>query len=123
MELTCTSIITDDATALKVLGELRSLGVGVHLDAFGVGFISLSSLRRLRCGAPPAYRPRPGDEASYTFASNSATKSVMDNCSSAAWSFNEGLLFTSEAEVDPFRRASPLLHRSNRQAKAQAAGG
>jgi diguanylate cyclase (GGDEF)-like protein len=46
LEITEAVLIDDDQTALLVLNELKSLGVGVALDDFGTGYSSLSYLRR-----------------------------------------------------------------------------
>ena len=37
----------EEASVIKVLHELRELGVGIALDDFGTGFASLSALKRL----------------------------------------------------------------------------
>jgi len=47
LELTETAVARDERAAAAVLGELRSLGVGVALDDFGTGYSSLTSLRNL----------------------------------------------------------------------------
>lgn len=48
MELTETSVISDEANATELLGKLRQLGVRVWLDDFGTGYSSLSHLRRVQ---------------------------------------------------------------------------
>jgi diguanylate cyclase (GGDEF)-like protein len=46
IEITEAVLIGDDEAALKILHELRSIGVQVALDDFGTGYSSLSYLRR-----------------------------------------------------------------------------
>ena len=48
LELTETAVISDEAHATELLGQLRQLGVRVWLDDFGTGFSSLSHLRRVQ---------------------------------------------------------------------------
>lgn len=48
LELTETSVISDEANATELLGKLRQLGVRVWLDDFGTGYSSLSHLRRVQ---------------------------------------------------------------------------
>ncbi|GIW98305.1 MAG: transcriptional regulator [Pirellulaceae bacterium] len=45
LEITESAMIADARIAYETLSELRRLGVGIHLDDFGVGMSSLSSLR------------------------------------------------------------------------------
>jgi diguanylate cyclase (GGDEF)-like protein len=47
LELTETVLMRDSASAIEVLGLLRSKGFGVSLDDFGTGYSSLSYLKRL----------------------------------------------------------------------------
>ncbi|MHA7156254.1 putative bifunctional diguanylate cyclase/phosphodiesterase [Arthrobacter sp. TMN-50] len=47
LEITETSIMTDQAASTKNLGGLRALGVGVEIDDFGTGYSSISYLRKL----------------------------------------------------------------------------
>jgi EAL domain-containing protein (putative c-di-GMP-specific phosphodiesterase class I) len=46
LEITEAVLIGDDETALRILNEMRALGVRVALDDFGTGYSSLSYLRR-----------------------------------------------------------------------------
>jgi len=46
LEVTESSLITDAISALKTMRELASLGVGLHMDDFGVGYSSLHYLQR-----------------------------------------------------------------------------
>jgi diguanylate cyclase (GGDEF)-like protein/PAS domain S-box-containing protein len=46
LEITEAVLIDDDEAALRILHELRSIGVRVALDDFGTGYSSLSYLRR-----------------------------------------------------------------------------
>jgi EAL domain-containing protein (putative c-di-GMP-specific phosphodiesterase class I) len=46
LEITEQALMDDWATAVEVVGELRSLGVGVAVDDFGTGYSSLRYLRR-----------------------------------------------------------------------------
>ena len=46
LEITEAVLIDDDEAALRILHELRSLGVQIALDDFGTGYSSLSYLRR-----------------------------------------------------------------------------
>lgn len=48
LELTETSVISDEVNATELLGKLRQLGVRVWLDDFGTGYSSLSHLRRVQ---------------------------------------------------------------------------
>lgn len=47
LEITETAITADGPLVLELLSDLRSLGVGVAVDDFGVGYSSLAMLRRL----------------------------------------------------------------------------
>jgi EAL domain-containing protein (putative c-di-GMP-specific phosphodiesterase class I) len=47
LELTEGTLIEDSELSLRVLGDLRAIGVAVALDDFGTGYASLSFLRRL----------------------------------------------------------------------------
>ncbi len=47
LEITESALMKDPDTAVAVLGELRSKGVRISVDDFGVGYSSLSHLRRL----------------------------------------------------------------------------
>lgn len=46
LEITEAALIDDDDAALRILHELRSIGVQIALDDFGTGYSSLSYLRR-----------------------------------------------------------------------------
>ena len=46
VEVTETSLIDDQETSLKILGELREAGLKVWLDDFGTGYSSLSHLKQ-----------------------------------------------------------------------------
>jgi len=46
LELTESTIMQDDAVTVRVLRELREMGMGLALDDFGTGYSSLSYLRR-----------------------------------------------------------------------------
>lgn len=48
IEITETAIIGDDAAALRMVEELRAMGVGLALDDFGTGHSSLTRLQSLR---------------------------------------------------------------------------
>jgi diguanylate cyclase (GGDEF)-like protein len=48
VEVTETSITADPVRAMKVLNEVRELGVRIAIDDFGTGYSSLSYLRRLQ---------------------------------------------------------------------------
>ena len=50
LEITESTIMQDDETTRRSLEEIRDLGVGIALDDFGVGFSSLSYLRRFPIG-------------------------------------------------------------------------
>jgi diguanylate cyclase len=45
LELTETAALRDNGSALKILGDLRAMGVGISLDDYGTGFSTLSYLR------------------------------------------------------------------------------
>jgi diguanylate cyclase len=45
LELTETAALLDNGSALKILGDLREMGVGISLDDYGTGFSTLSYLR------------------------------------------------------------------------------
>ncbi|MEP7053990.1 MAG: EAL domain-containing protein [Actinomycetota bacterium] len=47
LELTETGLMADPSAALRVLAELRKLGVGIALDDFGTGYSSLTYLHQL----------------------------------------------------------------------------
>jgi diguanylate cyclase (GGDEF)-like protein len=47
LEVTESVLMTDPARAMKVLGELRDLGVSLALDDFGTGWSSLTHLQRM----------------------------------------------------------------------------
>ena len=47
LEITETAIIDNPEAATRVLGELKQLGVQIHMDDFGTGYSSLSYLHRL----------------------------------------------------------------------------
>lgn len=47
LEMTESSLITDQATALEVLSSLRRLGVSLLMDDFGTGYSSLNNLHTL----------------------------------------------------------------------------
>jgi diguanylate cyclase (GGDEF)-like protein len=47
LEITETALFHDEAVAMSVLEELRSMGIGIALDDFGTGYSSLSYLLRL----------------------------------------------------------------------------
>ena len=51
LELTESVLMDETTSALKILGELRGVGVGLKIDDFGTGYSSLSSLCRLRFDA------------------------------------------------------------------------
>jgi EAL domain-containing protein (putative c-di-GMP-specific phosphodiesterase class I) len=46
LEITEAVLIRDDETALAILHQLRTIGVGIALDDFGTGYSSLSYLQR-----------------------------------------------------------------------------
>lgn len=46
-ELTENVLLADSAQTSKVLGDLRALGIALHLDDFGTGWTSLASLERV----------------------------------------------------------------------------
>jgi EAL domain-containing protein (putative c-di-GMP-specific phosphodiesterase class I) len=46
LEVTETSLMNDAETALKIMYGLQGLGVGLHMDDFGVGYSSLHHLHR-----------------------------------------------------------------------------
>jgi diguanylate cyclase (GGDEF)-like protein len=47
LEVTETAVMDDMDSAIRILGRLRALGVGMAIDDFGVGASSLARLRRL----------------------------------------------------------------------------
>jgi diguanylate cyclase (GGDEF)-like protein len=47
LELTETVLLEDFATATRVLADLSSCGVGIHIDDFGIGYSSMSYLAEL----------------------------------------------------------------------------
>ena len=47
LEVTETAVMDDLDTAIRILGQLKMLGVGMAIDDFGVGASSLARLRRL----------------------------------------------------------------------------
>ncbi len=47
LELTETAVMDDPAGSIKVLGQLRDLGLPIYLDDFGSGYSSLTYLREL----------------------------------------------------------------------------
>ncbi len=47
LEITETSVMDDERVAAGVLEELRSLGVGIAIDDFGIGFSSMSRLKHV----------------------------------------------------------------------------
>ncbi|MBT9331592.1 putative bifunctional diguanylate cyclase/phosphodiesterase [Paracidobacterium acidisoli] len=46
LEVTETSLMSDADTALRTMRDLQNLGVGLHMDDFGVGYSSLHHLHR-----------------------------------------------------------------------------
>jgi EAL domain-containing protein (putative c-di-GMP-specific phosphodiesterase class I) len=46
LEVTESSLFSDAATAVKTMHELGELGVGLHMDDFGVGYSTLHNLQR-----------------------------------------------------------------------------
>ncbi|MEO3474924.1 EAL domain-containing protein [Roseomonas sp. CAU 1739] len=48
VEITESAILADDAAALRMVQELRAMGVGLALDDFGTGHSSLTRLQALR---------------------------------------------------------------------------
>jgi EAL domain-containing protein (putative c-di-GMP-specific phosphodiesterase class I) len=48
LELTESALMSEIQSAREILGNLRSLGVGLELDDFGTGYSSLSYLRALK---------------------------------------------------------------------------
>lgn len=51
LEITESAMMSDPATCIEVLRELRGVGVKLHLDDFGTGYSSLSSLHQLPLNA------------------------------------------------------------------------
>jgi diguanylate cyclase (GGDEF)-like protein len=50
LEVTETAVMDDLDSAIRILGRLKALGVGIAIDDFGVGASSLARLRRLPVG-------------------------------------------------------------------------
>lgn len=61
LELTESSLLHDEARAVEVLAELRTIGVRLWLDDFGTGFSGLSHLRRFRVDGVKIDRSFVGD--------------------------------------------------------------
>jgi diguanylate cyclase (GGDEF)-like protein len=48
LEVTETAVVSNKARALRTLGALQDLGIGIALDDFGTGYSSIETLRALR---------------------------------------------------------------------------
>ena len=46
VEVTESSLMTHEKTALQIMNDLQALGIGLHMDDFGTGYSSLNHLHR-----------------------------------------------------------------------------